>query len=185
MRRFLGATSYTTSRATRRKPPQLGASIMHSPSTRWASRAANSCIASTAKNLFGPLCLLVTLQAVNCTTQGVLTGAGLQRFTALCNLVGWYLVAAPLVYGLIWGLDLDLESGPVLLLSCSLAMLTSVIGQTVVLARQDWDVIIAESLQRLHAEQVSCAALSRVSPACALRPARQHHTLSVYIQVHT
>ena len=146
---------------------------------------ADPSIASTAKDLFGPLGLLVTLQAVNCTTQGVLTGAGLQRFTALCNLVGWYLVAAPLVYALIWGLDLNLEAGPVLLLSCSLAMLVSVIGQTVVLARQDWDVIIAESLQRLHAEQVSCAALSRVSPACALPPARQHHTLSVYIQVHT
>ena len=51
------------------------------------------------------------MQAVNGTTQGVLTGAGLQSYTATCNLIGWYFVAAPLAFGLIWGLNLDLEAG--------------------------------------------------------------------------
>lgn len=110
-------------------------------------------IASTASALFGPLGLLIAMQAVNCVMQGVLTGAGLQRYTAGCNLVGWYLVAAPLSGGLIWGLDLDLAAGQVLLLSCSSAMLTSFLGQTFLLSRRDWAQIIQESETRL-AEQL-------------------------------
>ena len=107
-------------------------------------------IASTASSLFGPLGLLITMQAVNCVMQGVLTGAGLQRYTAGCNLVGWYVVAAPVSGGLIWGLRLDLEAGYVLLLSCSSAMLTSFLGQALLLSRRDWAQIIQESDARLE-----------------------------------
>lgn len=115
---------------------------------------ADAAIAATAAGLFAPLGLLIAMQAMNCVMQGVLTGAGLQRYTAACNLVGWYLIAAPLSGGLIWGLDLDLEAGRVLLLACSAAMLTSFLGQAVLLSRRDWEQIIIESELRM-AEQLA------------------------------
>jgi hypothetical protein len=116
----------------------------------------------------GPLGALITLQALSCTTQGVLTGAGLQRYTATCNLIGWWLVGVPLALSLIWGLDLDLEAGYVLLMSCCAAMLTSWIGQIILLSRHDWEASIRDS-QRLMAEAIEAedAACSLISAEAA------------------
>ena len=146
-------------------------------------------IADAASELFGPLGLLITLQAVNCTTQGVLTGAGLQRYTATCNLIGWYVVGAPLALGLIWGFDLDMQAGYVLLMSCCAAMLTSFLGQAFLLYHHDWDLIILESQMRMleypcdesdHETAAEENASQCVSP-CHLRSMgsqRSLHTLS-------
>eukprot|EP00802_Teleaulax_amphioxeia_P007173 Tamp_07179.p1 GENE.Tamp_07179~~Tamp_07179.p1 ORF type:complete len:664 (-),score=63.03 Tamp_07179:232-2223(-) len=144
-------------------------------------------IARVAHSLFGPLGALITLQALNCTTQGVLTGAGLQRYTATCNLVGWYIVGVPLALSLIWGLNLDLEAGYVLLMSCCAAMLTSWLGQILLLSRHDW----AESIQdcqRLMSEaieaedlQASCAASTTSSRHTRDGPPAQSHLTSLNI----
>ena len=67
-----------------------------------------------------------------------------------------------MAFGLIWGLDLDLEAGYVLLLSCCAAMFTSVVGMLCVLARHDWQKIIDESFQRLLAEQMAAESADRL-----------------------
>jgi hypothetical protein len=79
----------------------------------------------------------------------VLTGAGLQSYTATCNLIGWYFVAAPLALGLTFGLNLNVEAGYVLLLSCCAAMFTSFVGQVFLLARHDWQHCIDEAARRM------------------------------------
>jgi hypothetical protein len=79
----------------------------------------------------------------------VLTGAGLQSYTATCNLIGWYFVAAPLALGLTFGLNLNVETGYVLLLSCCAAMFTSFVGQVFLLARHDWQHCIDEAARRM------------------------------------
>ena len=79
----------------------------------------------------------------------MLTGAGLQSYTATCNLIGWYFVAAPLALGLTFGLNLNVEAGYVLLLSCCAAMFTSFVGQVFLLARHDWQQCIDEAARRM------------------------------------
>ena len=79
----------------------------------------------------------------------MLTGAGLQSYTATCNLIGWYFVAAPLALGLTFGLNLNVEAGYVLLLSCCAAMFTSFVGQVFLLVRHDWQQCIDEATRRM------------------------------------
>lgn len=67
-----------------------------------------------------------------------------------------------MAFGLIWGLDLDLDAGYVLLLSCCAAMFTSVAGMVCLLARHDWQKIIDESFQRLLAEQMAAESADRL-----------------------
>jgi len=81
--------------------------------------------------------------------QGALSGAGLQKVTAASSLVAWYLIGAPLACGLIWGLQLDMAAGDVLLLSCAAAMLAAFAGQAVALLRHDWRVSVDAAAARL------------------------------------
>ena len=110
---------------------------------------AHAGIAALSRSLVWACGLLITANALNCTIQGVLTGAGLQRYTATCNLLSWYVVAAPVAAGAIWGLNLDVDAGVVLLLCATLAQLTAFLAQVFLLVRHDWERSVDEASVRM------------------------------------
>ena len=149
----------------------------------YSSNASSVAICDTAASLMASLCVLVTFNGLNCTIQGAMSGAGLQKVTAMCSLVAWYLVGAPLACGLIWGLQLDMAAGDVLLLSCAAAMLVAFTGQAVALTRHDWSLSVdaaaargeealAESDERAVARGRSRSALPTI-PIGITQPARR------------
>ena len=95
------------------------------------------------------LALLVFFDAQNVCIQGTLSGAGAPQRIALCNLIGWYAVAAPTALGLLFGLDLDQSAAPVLLYCCALGLATSFVLQLLALRSLDWDKQVAEAEGRL------------------------------------
>lgn len=95
------------------------------------------------------LALLVFTDALNVVVQGTLSGAGIPKRVATANLFGWYGVAAPVVLGLVLGLDLDESAAPVLLGCCALALATSWLVQFHAICAHDWTQSVDDARRRL------------------------------------
>ena len=95
------------------------------------------------------LAALVFADGLNVVVQGALSGAGLPRVIAYANLFGWYVVAAPVACGLVFGLGLDEAAAPTLLYGGALALSASFLVQLRAILRHDWDASVADARGRL------------------------------------
>lgn len=111
--------------------------------------ARDAAIVGLAERCVPALAALVFADGLNVVVQGALSGAGLPRVIAYANLFGWYVVAAPVACGLVFGLGLDEAAAPTLLYGCALALSASFLVQLRAILRHDWDASVADAQGRL------------------------------------
>ena len=128
--------------------------------------ARDAAIVALAEKCVPPLAVLCFAGSLNVVVQGVLSGAGIPARIAWANLFGWYVVAAPVGCGLLFGLELDKSAAPVLIYSCALALFSSFVVQLWTISTHDWDVSVADAQSRLT--EVSSSALD--APLLAASP---------------
>lgn len=105
-------------------------------------------------NLLLVLSAFLPFDAINSCLSGIMSGLGLQRYAALCQVVGFYLVGMPIGIILVFAVKVDhgvywLWGG------VGISMFTSAFMGIVILIRHDWKSSIEECSNRLLVEKPS------------------------------